>query len=474
MNQILSMGGDPQKKKEKNDKQAVKQNINFQDVPTIPMDNNFEVPPTMPMDSNFNEAPTIPMDSSFNEAPTMPMDSSFDKVPVENNFSVESVVPMDNSFEIEQMPPTVPMDSSYEKEQIVPMNNNFEVPPVMPMEDNFNIEPIAPIDSNFEMTPAPSFTRYENELKDNEPRGPKRYEIETNYAGETTAKADIKQVIKVFCIVIIIFGMVLIGKSTYSIVKNKTTQKDNPIVDIEKMGREATITINTEKPIREYSYRWNEGEATTEKGNGSISVEKSVQIPNGNNILRIEVVDYYGNRTKYFKQYIYESTDVNKPTIDIAAVGIKLKITAKDDNEMYYMTYSWNDEEAVRVDLLSDDKKTIETEIEVRKGQNKLTITAVDKEENREIRTESVVGDTKPTFELSTDGENIIVVANDDEGVAKISITIDDQTTDSGDTPINQTDVTARMPITSGEHTITVTVTNINGLTETQTITHTF
>lgn len=447
MNQILSMSGDPQKKKEKNNKEIVNQNTNYQDISMMPANTSVDIPPMIPMDTNFEEPPVMPMD---------------------NNIDVPPIAPIDNSF---NQAPVMPMDTNIEEPTIMPIDNSFEQPPTMPMDNSFEEQPTMPMDDNLDQV---NFTRYENELNSSQKVAPRRYEIETNYVGETTAKADIKQVIKVFCIVIIIFGMVLIGKSTYSVMKNKTTQKDTPTVNIEKMGREAIITIATEKPIREYSYKWNEGESTTEKGDGSISLEKSVQIPNGNNILRIEVIDYYGNRTKYFKQYIYESTDVNKPTIDIAAVGIKLKIIAKDDNEMSYITYSWNDEEAVRVDVSSDDKKTIEEEIEVRKGQNKLTITAVDKEENREIRTENVVGDTKPTFELSTDGENIIVVANDDEGVAKISITIDDQTTDSGDTPINQTDVTARMPITSGEHTITVTVTNINGLSETQTITHTF
>lgn len=296
-----------------------------------------------------------------------------------------------------------------------------------------------------------------------------------NYESKTIQKVEIQKVVRIFCIVIIIFGLVLGGKAIFTFVKSKNNKKDTPVVNIDKMGREATISISTQKPIKQYSYQWNkDGEPEVEQGNGRVSVEKTIQIPNGNNILNIVVTDYYGNKTKYFKQYIYESTDITKPTINLSAVGNKLKITAEDETEILYMTYSWNDEEEIRVDVSQDNKKIIEEEIEVPEGQNKLTITAVDKEENKEKRTENIVGDNKPTFDIQTDGENIIVVAKDDEGVSKIEITVDDVTTDSGDTPINQTEVTAKLPISRGTHTITVTVTNLNGLSETNTVTHTF
>ncbi len=300
------------------------------------------------------------------------------------------------------------------------------------------------------------------------------YEAQSNYESKTIQKLEIQKVIRIFCIVIIVFGLVLGGKALLASIKTKNSKKDTPVVNIDKMGREATIAITTQKPIKEYSYQWNkDGQPEVEQGNGRVSIEKTIQIPNGNNILNIVVTDYYGNKTKYFKQYIYESSDVTKPTINLSAVGNKLRITAEDDTEMLYMTYSWNDEEEIRIDVSQDDKKTIE-EIEVPVGQNKLTITAVDKEENKEKRTENIVGDNKPTFDIQTDGENIIVIAKDDEGISKISITVDDVTTDSGDTPINQTEVTAKLPISRGPHTITVTVTNINGLSETQTVSHTF
>jgi hypothetical protein len=302
-----------------------------------------------------------------------------------------------------------------------------------------------------------------------EPERKKTRETNPKYSGGQ--KADITKVMRIFSVIIIIFGIVLIGKSTYAFISKKNNLKDTPQVQIEKMGKEATIKIGTEKPIKEYSYRWNEGESTTVQGNGRISVEETIQIPNGNNILNLTVVDYYGNKTTYKKQYIYESTDINKPTIDIGISGSKLQIKATDDTEMGYMTYAWNDDEPTRIEVSSDDKKTITAEIDVPQGQSKLTVIAVDKEENKTTRTENIIGDTKPTFKASVSNSKLIIEAEDDQGISSLSINVDGQVTDSGDTPINQTNITAELTLTSGNHTITITVTNVNGLAETKTMT---
>lgn len=351
--------------------------------------------------------------------------------------------PMDNSIQ-----------TSYTEQVNNDLNQSYNSVQTYDTNDSFNNQPQYDVNQNYETQ-----SNYTN----------------SNYESKTIQKVEIKKVIRIFCVVIIVFGLVLGGKALFTFIKAKNSKKDTPVVNIDKMGREATISISTQKPIKEYSYQWNkDGEPEIEQGNGRVSIEKTIQIPNGNNILNIVVTDYYGNKTKYFKQYIYESTDITKPTINLSTVGNKLKIIAEDDTEMLYITYSWNDEEEIRIDVSQDDKKTIEKDIEVPVGQNKLTITAVDKEENKEKRTENIVGDNKPTFDIQTDGENIVVIAKDDEGISKISITVDDVTTDSGDTPINQTEVTAKLPISRGTHTITVTVTNINGLSETKTVTHTF
>ncbi len=294
-----------------------------------------------------------------------------------------------------------------------------------------------------------------------------------NRANSTSNKADIGKIIKIFCISIILFGLILIGESVYALVSNSGEKgEDNVQINAERMGKETVITVQTEQyPVKEFTYKWNDGEPVTIDGNGTLKLETIIQIPNGNNILRMTVTDYYGNKKNFHKQYLYDSSDVNKPTIEIAINGTKLNIKAIDDVQMSYITYSWNDEEATRIEAEGDNLQEINTDIEVPDGQSKLSIIAVDKEGNRETRTENVIGDTKPSFSLSKDGLKIILNASDDQGISKISMTIDDETRDSGDEPINQKEVSVTWEVTSGTHTISVSVTNVNGLTSTGTVT---
>ena len=291
-------------------------------------------------------------------------------------------------------------------------------------------------------------------------------------ANATSNKADISKIIKIFCISIILFGLILIGESTYAIIQNSGEKIiDNVEITADRMGKETKITVSSEQyPIKEFMYKWNDGEPVTIEGNGTLSLETVIQIPNGNNILRMTVTDNFGNKKNFHKQYLYDSSDVNKPTIEIAISGTKLNIKANDDTEIDYITYSWNDDEAVRVEK-EDNPKEINTNIDVPSGQNKLSIIAVDKEGNRETRTENIIGDTKPTFTLSRDGLKIILNAKDDEGISKVPMTVDGETRDSGETPINQKEISVTWEVTSGTHTISVTVVNVNGLPATGEVT---
>lgn len=300
---------------------------------------------------------------------------------------------------------------------------------------------------------------------DDKKKNERRKQLNKNSYG----KADIVKVGKVFSIMLILFGIVLVSRSVYAIANSKPKKQDNIQLSTEKMGREVTISITSNLPIKEFSYKWNTGEATKITGDGTVKMSKVVEIPNGNNILNIEIIDYYGNSSTYMKQYIYESQDSGKPTIELSKSGTKLLVTATDDTKMAYLTYSWNDEEATRIDV-SDNDLTISTELDVPKGENKLTIVAVDAEQNRQVREETIVGADKPTFTISTDGANIIITAKDDIGIDKITATVDGQTISSGENIKNQKEIVAKIPTTSGNHNITVTVTNTSGLEETKSI----
>ena len=290
---------------------------------------------------------------------------------------------------------------------------------------------------------------------------------------EYNDKASINSILRVFAIFIMLFGIALIGNSVYGIINSMPEQRDNISVSAENIGSKATIKITGEKPIKQLVYKWGQGQETVVPGNGTIQLSLTLEIPKGNNILNMTVTDYYGNTQDFQKQYINEK---NGPTIEIpSTTGNMLNIVVKDDKEVAYITYRWNNEAETRRDMdpTQADKTTLQTSIPAIKGENTLTIVAVDNDGNRETKTETIKGANGPTFTVTTEGNNIVINAKDEEGIGKISITVDGVTTDTGDTPINEKEITAQQEITPGTHTITITVTNLSGLSEEQSFTAT-
>ena len=111
-----------------------------------------------------------------------------------------------------------------------------------------------------------------------------------NY-GRPSDKANIKSIVRVFCILIILFGLVLVGDATYGIISSKPTLKDTIKVTANPIGSQVTIRATGNMPLQSLTYRWGQGEETTVQGNGTVELETTVQIPTGNNILNMIVVD---------------------------------------------------------------------------------------------------------------------------------------------------------------------------------------
>lgn len=301
--------------------------------------------------------------------------------------------------------------------------------------------------------------------------GPKqkkpKKEKQINY-GRPSNKANIVSISRVFCVLIILFGLVLIGDATYGIISSKPTLKDTINVTANAIGSDVTIKAIGSMPIQRLTYKWGQGEEIVIQGNGTVELEAVTQIPRGNNILNMTVIDYYGNKAEFQKQYINEQDDSSKPSIEISVSGNMLNIIATDETEMSYLTYSWNNETPTRVNIDSNatDKRELRTSIEVQRGENTLDIVAVDVDGNTATRTENIKGANKPTFEVSADGTNLIINAKDDEGINKIEITVDGAVSETE--PDNLKELQATLPITPGDHTVTIKVTNVNGLSTEQ------
>lgn len=112
--------------------------------------------------------------------------------------------------------------------------------------------------------------------------------------------------------------------------------------------------------------------------------------------------------------------DTTKPVISIKNANGKLTATVTDENELDYFSYQWEGKDEVKVEATEETKTTIEQEIFVEKGTSRLTLIAVDKAGNKETTTKKIIGSNGPTIKASISNENFVVKVTDEFGITKI------------------------------------------------------
>lgn len=300
-----------------------------------------------------------------------------------------------------------------------------------------------------------------------------------------TNKLAINKSVKMFASIILIFGIAMISMGVYGKITEKPKQIDQQLELREtKQGSKVTLKITSGKPVRLVSYKWNEGESTAIQGNNKLNIEQIITIPQGNNILKITVTDYYGNERDYQKQYIKKSNDSQNPEIMIIQDETdkrKIKITVKDDTQLTYMTYEWdkyreistNGSSTQNLEIISrgkqekivfeKGKKEHTFSLDIPAGNNILVIEAVDGEENVETIKKAIKGLLVPEVELSTKNGILNIKANDEIGVSKVEVNVDGAISNTGDTPLNLKEVNTSIEVGKTKHKITVTVINMQG-----------
>ena len=300
-----------------------------------------------------------------------------------------------------------------------------------------------------------------------------------------TNKLAINKSVKMFASIILIVGIAMISMGVYGKITEKPKQIDQQLELREtKQGSKVTLKITSGKPVRLVSYKWNEGESTAIQGNNKLNIEQIITIPQGNNILKITVTDYYGNERDYQKQYIKKSNDSQNPEIMIIQDETdkrKIKITVKDDTQLTYMTYEWdkyreistNGSSTQNLEIISrgkqekivfeKGKKEHTFSLDIPAGNNILVIEAVDGEENVETLKKAIKGLLVPEVELSTKNGILNIKATDEIGVSKVEVNVDGAISNTGDAPLNLKEVNTSIEVGKAKHKITVTVINMQG-----------
>lgn len=279
---------------------------------------------------------------------------------------------------------------------------------------------------------------------------------------------EIGTILRVFAIVLLIFGTFLIGIGIYSIIgKQGQSQSENlqPSISIEDKS-EDTILLKVvhSKNISKLEYRWNDEESTVVNGSNGKYIEKEIKVPSGTNTLHVLVVDVDGNEIPYEKQYERQSN------INFEVSGNKIKITYEGENKVSYMTYRWDEEDEKTINI--NDTK-INQEIEAIKGLHTLTVIVVDEDNNTDTKIQKINGVSKPkvTVALSEDEQHFVIKASDDEKLSTVEFKLnqdDDQDyiLNLDDRDMKELNYALPMELQAGQNFIEVIVKNSNGITE--------
>ena len=274
------------------------------------------------------------------------------------------------------------------------------------------------------------------------------------------------KVTRVFALILICFSICLLGVGGYNLLKNK--DKAVPVqtateakIEVEQKDSVVVIKVSHDKTIEKLIYNWDSDKETTLKGDGQSTMEEEIPLLAGTHTLNIKVTDVDGVESTHQEEFFSETgEDKIFPVIALKVTDQKkLKITATDETEISYVTYRWNDEEEIQIDVSEEDNKKIEFEIDIYKGKNDIVIVAVDSNNNSTTETESFTGVTKPdiTVTISADKKSVDIKCYHENGIKEIGLNINDldYAVDlQGETP---TDVSLpAIPLAEGNNTVKV------------------
>lgn len=278
-------------------------------------------------------------------------------------------------------------------------------------------------------------------------------------------------IVRVFAIILIIFAIVLIAVVGYGMFSNKKKESnaDKQItyanIEVEKSETQAVIKVTHDKNIQKLIYSWNTSSERSVKGSDKY-MEETIDIPAGDNTLHIKVIDENGTETTHDEEVSsQQGVDIINPVIELSVTEEKkLKIHVTDETGLDFMTYRWNEDEEETI-YADEGSKEIETEIEILKGENDLTVVAVDSSSNTTTESKKFAGVTKPDISvvLSEDGSSIIIKASHENGIESVAFNFNgkDYNVDIGDETPNTIEFPQALEV--GNNRIIVTVKSVDG-----------
>ena len=290
-----------------------------------------------------------------------------------------------------------------------------------------------------------------------------------NYKGGGGKKVEIKLVVIFFCIILIAFGCFIIVNGVRSLSDNSNESEASntqisqdgkmayPDISIQVVSEiERNIIITHNKVIKSVKYFWNNEEPTELEGNGNKNFEiAKLEVPPGINDFTVIVTDEEGNTSEDTRQM--ESPE--RPLIKLSSEQNAIKIQVQSKTNISYVTYHWDDDEEKKYDINAPKtQKTLEVKDA---GEHVLTVKAVDDQGREATKTQKIKGVKVPEVKVTSDGQNFIVKASDEEGIDKIVVNLNGNESEK---TINQNVYEGKIKALDGENRLIVTVYNKSGI----------
>lgn len=282
---------------------------------------------------------------------------------------------------------------------------------------------------------------------------------------------DIKIIIKIFAIAMIILGLILAGKGIFSLISsNKNKKPTKPTTEIYEVNGYVQLNVKYEKAINQIIYSWNGEEEKTLQGRGQNEISERIELPVGTNTLNVKIIDINQKEYTYTQEFYKEDNDLINPEIEFLIEGSKVKIVAKDETELKYIMYRWDDEDNTTIEVREDSKTQIEERIPILKGEHILTVIAVDVAGNEQTKRQTFKGAKKPEIKVSQENDELVIVITDEENLKKVELTVNGTfySTDWQNTgaSLDMKEVTFTQKLVPGENTVVITAYSVNGLSE--------
>ena len=280
---------------------------------------------------------------------------------------------------------------------------------------------------------------------------------------------EIKGIVMFFAVIIMVFGLTLAGQGSYALYKDIDDRKPEniPYVTIGRVNDKAIVQISSNIEISKLVYSWNNGEESAIPI-GSTNAREEITLLGYDSVLNLTIEDMNGKRVKFQKQYLLTGVDITKPVVEIETKdgNDKMKIVAKDETGIAYITYQWEDGEPVTVNADQQGQTEMIVQVPLTVGLKKIKIIAVDTNGNiEEIERGITTSTSRPKMTLRRNKQKISIEIEDKDGIKSIKANLNGEEYEI--TNVNRKKVkVGYLYLREGNNTISVEVTNVNDYTE--------